>query len=113
MCAPIALYLKWRAELRHAEQRAADDTASQMARLSERLTGLGLRLEDLEASRTRHQEWVAQTEGLSLNRRGQVLRLHRRGESVAGIASALQLGRAEVQLMIKVHEFAKAAAAED
>ena len=41
--------------------------------------------------------------GLNLSKRTQVLRMHRGGHDNAGIASALALPRAEVDLLIKVH----------
>ncbi len=40
--------------------------------------------------------------GLNLSKRTQVLRRHRAGEDAAGIAAALHLPRAEVDLLIKV-----------
>ncbi|MEO8592528.1 MAG: hypothetical protein ABI759_04330 [Candidatus Solibacter sp.] len=41
--------------------------------------------------------------GLNLNKRSQALRMHRRGEAADQIASALELPRQEVDLLIKVH----------
>ena len=41
--------------------------------------------------------------GLNLNRRAQVLRMHRRGDAPDRIASLLELPRQEVDLLIKVH----------
>ncbi len=41
--------------------------------------------------------------GLNLSKRTQVLRMHRSGQDSAGIAAALALPRAEVELLIKVH----------
>jgi hypothetical protein len=41
--------------------------------------------------------------GLNLNKRSQALRMHRRGEAAEQIASALELPRQEVDLLIKVH----------
>jgi DNA-binding NarL/FixJ family response regulator len=40
----------------------------------------------------------------SPNRRSQILRLHRSGESIASIASALGISQGEVKLMVKVQE---------
>ena len=40
--------------------------------------------------------------GLNLSKRTQVLRLHRAGENVSGIATSLGLPRGEVELLIKV-----------
>ena len=41
---------------------------------------------------------------LNLNRRGQMLRLHRRGESIQAIASALGISQGEVKLTIRMQE---------
>jgi uncharacterized NAD-dependent epimerase/dehydratase family protein len=41
--------------------------------------------------------------GLNLSKRTQVLRMHRAGQDVDGIAASLALPRAEVELLIKVH----------
>ncbi|HTX34653.1 MAG TPA: hypothetical protein VME43_06520 [Bryobacteraceae bacterium] len=41
--------------------------------------------------------------GLNLSKRTQVLRMHRAGQDSAGIAAALALPRAEVDLLLKVH----------
>ena len=41
--------------------------------------------------------------GLNLNKRSQALRMHRHGEGAAQIASALELPRQEVDLLLKVH----------
>jgi Protein of unknown function (DUF2802) len=41
--------------------------------------------------------------GLNLTKRSQALRMHRRGESVDQIATALDLPRQEIDLLLKVH----------
>jgi len=41
--------------------------------------------------------------GLNLTKRAQVLRMHRHGEEPQGIATALELPLAEVELLLKVH----------
>jgi hypothetical protein len=43
---------------------------------------------------------------LNLNRRGQVLRMRRRGESPETISGSLGIPRNEVNLLLKVHEMA-------
>ena len=42
--------------------------------------------------------------GLNLNKRGQVLQMHRRGQSTDQIAASLGLPRTEVDLLLKVHQ---------
>ena len=44
--------------------------------------------------------------GLNWNKRAQVIRLSRQGEKPAGIASALQLPKAEVELLLKMEKMA-------
>jgi hypothetical protein len=51
--------------------------------------------------------WAQEVAGVNLNRRGQVLRLRRRGRTVEEIASTLQMPRGEVELMVKVHELSQ------
>jgi hypothetical protein len=42
--------------------------------------------------------------GLNLNKRGQVLQMHRRGQAPEQIASSLGLPLTEIELLIKVHQ---------
>ncbi len=83
------------------------ELVNQTEAVNARLAALDARLDVIDQSRKEHIEWLSQAEGLNLNRRGQVLRLHRRGDSVSDIASALRIGAAEVQLMIKVYELSR------
>jgi hypothetical protein len=46
--------------------------------------------------------------GINLSKRVQALRMHRRGESVATIAAALQTPRGEIDLLLKVCEWTSA-----
>ena len=49
---------------------------------------------------------TAGQQALNLNKRGQVLRMRRRGENPETIAAALSLPRNEVDLLLKVHQLA-------
>lgn len=62
------------------------------------------RLEEVEHVKNPLLTWGAQPAAVNLSRRGQVLRLHRRGTSIPEIASALKLSRGEVKLIIRVHD---------
>ena len=42
--------------------------------------------------------------GMNLNRRGQAMRLLRRGEDIAHVAAALAVPRAEIELLIRVQQ---------
>lgn len=78
--------------------------------LYERITELQNRIEQVsnEAKQTESKNqaptWSPEAGSFNLNRRGQILRLHRRGESVAEIASALKVSSGEVKLVLKVQE---------
>src|SRR5581483_7121538 len=66
------------------------------------------RIEELEQPRSTRADWFQEAAPMNLNRRGQVLRLHRRGDSSVHIASTLGLSQGEVKLIIKVHELSRA-----
>ncbi len=107
--ASLWLYLKLRAEFRRlALQTVNPQQVSELTgALSVRLARCESRLDSADRTRKDHAEWVSQAQSLNLNRRGQVLRLHRRGESAAEIASSLRMGQGEVKLMIKVYELSR------
>jgi DNA-binding NarL/FixJ family response regulator len=84
-----------------------EEFTSRLAGLEVRLAELEARLADSNARRQQDAEWLAQAESLNLNRRGQVIRLHRRGESPASIAQTLRLAPGEVKLIIKVFELGR------
>ena len=106
---PVWFYLRLKAEMHKLVIQMAthDDVAQSAEALTERLTGLENRLDMSEQNRQEHDEWISQAESLHLNRRGQVLRLHKRGDSVPEIASALRVGQGEVKLIIKVFELTR------
>ena len=109
VCLSAWLFIRLRAALRLlAKSIAAHEQLShQTNTLNARFTAIEMRLNTMDQSRQEHAEWLSQAEGLNLNRRGQVLRLHRRGDSASDIASALRMGKVEVQLMIKVYELSR------
>ena len=84
-----------------------DELNARIRVLEVRLAEIEARLADSENRRQQDTEWLAQAESLNLNRRGQVLRLHRRGEAPSSIASALRLSPGEVKLIIKVFELGR------
>jgi hypothetical protein len=61
------------------------------------------RLEDAMQSPPSPTVWSG-SPSVNLNRRGQVLRLFRRGDTPRQIASALSMRQGEVDLIIKVHQ---------
>jgi hypothetical protein len=80
--------------------------ASEMHELRERVGDREVR----EAERPAPVGWGQEIAGVNLNRRGQILRLRRRGRTVEEIATTLQMPRGEVELMVKVHEMSQRAA---
>jgi cell division protein FtsB len=88
---------------------AASQAATLGAGVQKSMDALGARLENLEhqAEELRRQPVeaapaLART-ALNLNKRAQVLRMHRRGDPPERIASLLEVPRQEVDLLIKVH----------
>ncbi len=79
------------------------------AELDGRLTEFVAELEALRArlsvveARAAPPDWAPQ--GLNLNRRGQVLRLHGKGRTTAEIATDLQISQGEVELLVKLHDW--------
>jgi hypothetical protein len=83
----------------------------------ERLQDLPQRLDDFQARVDELNErtvppggWVPAPESVHLNRRGQVLKLHRGGHSVCEIASNLGVSQGEVRLTLKLHGLMRAPA---
>lgn len=109
VCLSGCMFIRFRAALRQLAKSIAvhEQLSHQTNALSTRLVAIETRLNTMDQSGKEHSEWLSQAESLNLNRRGQVLRLHRRGDSVSDIASALRMGKGEVQLMIKVYELSR------
>jgi hypothetical protein len=109
VCVSAWLFVKLRAALGQLAKSIAvhEQLSEQTAALNVRLVALEARLNTVDQSRKEHSDWLSQAESLNLNRRGQVLRLHHRGDSVSDIASALRMRKGEVQLMIKVYELSR------
>jgi hypothetical protein len=96
-----------RRELRRPPKELLPDPATEEAltELASQIAQLRLRLEEVEQRKGPLSDWAAaEPSSVNLNRRGQVLRLYRRGDSVAHIASALGLSTGEVALIVKVQQ---------
>jgi hypothetical protein len=83
---------------------------ARVAHMAVEMDELRERLGERHAERPAPVGWAQEVAGVNLNRRGQVLRLRRRGRTVDEIASTLQMPRGEVELMVKVHELSQKAA---
>ncbi len=105
----VWLYRKGTAELQALVLKSVthDQLSAAASLLSHRLESLESRVENASQQRQEYAEWVSEAESLNLNRRGQVLRLHRRGDSASDIASSLRIGQGEVRLIIKIYELGR------
>jgi wobble nucleotide-excising tRNase len=95
--------LQWDVSDRRSECPALSD---KFQCLMAQLESFQVRFEDIEQRRTSLLDFSSESPDLSLSRRGQVLRLHTRGDSAAEIASALGVSEGEVKLTVTLHELA-------
>ena len=96
------LHLKMRTVARRGRERH-ESVESRLAQLTETSERLQLQLE--EGARPAPASQPGQS--LNLNKRGQVLRMQRRGETPETIAAALRIPQNEVTLLLKVHELSR------
>jgi DNA-binding NarL/FixJ family response regulator len=110
----LVIYLRFsmRREIERVRVESAQDASlpETVQEISHRLERLAARIEEIEQQRGPAFEWVPEPASLNLNRRGHVLRLYRRGDSIPQIAAALGLSQGEVELMVKVQGMKTAAA---
>ncbi|MBS1858045.1 MAG: hypothetical protein JST11_21930 [Acidobacteria bacterium] len=92
-------------EIEERRQRPATPAAdSAQSELRQALESLAAQVHELRSlPPAAPGDPAAARPGLNLSRRSQALRMHRRGESAEQIASALQVPRQEVDLLVKVH----------
>ena len=92
----------------HVKMRAlAHRGRNERESLESRLAEIAKALERIESHKARAERpSPASGQALNLNKRGQVLRMRRRGESTETIAGALGIPRNEVDLLLKVHRMA-------
>jgi hypothetical protein len=103
----LHLFSTMKLEQTKRERRAKDKWRA----LSEALSALHTDLDRVRAEMRDLQEHTGMlvppaptASGLNLNKRGQVLQMHRRGQSPDQIAVSLGLPRTEVDLLLKVHQ---------
>ena len=96
----FVLHMKMRTLARRSrEQREQlEGRVTQIAETAERLKA---QLAEMEKP-----QWVP-AQPLNLNKRGQILRMRRRGERPETIAGALSLPRNEVELLLRVHDLSQ------
>jgi len=72
-------------------------------------------LEELRKRLAEHQDsvqpaaplWATSDMAVNLNRRGQIIRLSRKGKSISEIAQDLNVAQGEVELLLKVHDLSQ------
>lgn len=108
LVACLLLFLSLKRENAHLRRRAQSDHDA----FQQTLDTFRYSLAKLEASLSERDHSPAPVavaaagppmESMNINKRSQVLRLYRRGESPEHIAGALHLPRTEVDLLLKVH----------
>lgn len=80
-----------------------DDQLQSLLPLRETVDALAVQLRDLQDHPHAAAPSGVPRAGFNLSKRSQALRMHRRGEAPEQIASALDLPRQEVELLLKVH----------
>ncbi|HVN06394.1 MAG TPA: hypothetical protein VMT86_18360 [Bryobacteraceae bacterium] len=103
------LFVTLKSELRSLA-RSRSEERRQLAALEAALADTRHAIQDSQADLREVEQQTgmlvapaAARSGLNLSKRTQVLRLHRAGHDIAGIATTLSLPRAEVDLLVKVH----------
>src|SRR5947208_1205241 len=104
----ISLFALHRAHLllREVDRRRAAPAAMTSEAdqdLREALEALSAQVQDLTKQPAIALEPGVPRPALNLTRRSQALRMHRRGDTPEKIASALEMPRQEVELLVKVH----------
>lgn len=96
----FVLHMKMRTLARKSREQRED--------IEVRVTQLAKTAEQLKAQLAEMEkpQWVP-AQPLNLNKRGQILRMRRRGERPETIAGALALPRNEVELLLKVHDLSQ------
>jgi len=101
-------YLALKRQIRELETQSASlaSLPEKMGEIREQLEKFRSRVDELEKRKNvpLEEPVTPLPAPVSLNRRGQVMRLHRSGESASAIASAFGVSQGEVKLMVKVQE---------
>jgi hypothetical protein len=109
LCVFFFLWSKAEARRLSRQMITRDELSEKMAEMQSRIEQVSNQTKQAE-SKSQAVTWTPEAGSFNLNRRGQILRLHRRGESVAEIASALKISSGEVKLVLKVQELSSGAA---
>lgn len=102
------LYRLWSRVREVRENQSACLTAQDLTELRDALAEVGRRVSLLETDMAAVPSMPKGT--INVSKRGQVIRLHRRGDDTAEIAAAVGLRRAEVDLIVKLQKLAGSSA---
>jgi hypothetical protein len=103
----LYLFFTLKVELAKLDQRSQNKCTAlteTIAALRAELDAQGALIRDMQEHSGMLVPPAPTASGLNLNKRGQVLQMHRRGQSADQIATTLGLPRTEVDLLLKVHQ---------
>jgi DNA-binding NarL/FixJ family response regulator len=102
----LTAFLRARTLVREAARSAKadhDQCEIAVASLREQLNGLATQLQEARREAASSSSCSVPRSGLNLTKRSQALRMQRRGDATAEIASTLGVPLQEVDLLLKVH----------
>lgn len=100
----LAVAFQVRKLAREDKGKEPDPLASEIAGLKWEIISLADRISVLESAEPRETTGATQIRsGMNLNKRTQALRQHRQGQPSIDIAKTLDMPKAEVDLLVKVH----------
>jgi len=107
----LGSFLYQRRQIRRLQEElsAQQQQYEPLREVPQRLHALAERIEEINERTVPAVTWTRAPESVHLNRRGQVLKLHRRGHDVPQIASDLGISRGEVRLTLKLNELLRSA----
>lgn len=103
MAACVFLFVTLKKEIAETGAAYRDRIAALETALKELGASLDQLKRDLAEAEARAEAAARPVTGMNLNKRGQALRMHRRGETPDQIAAALGVPVNEVELLLKVH----------
>jgi hypothetical protein len=98
-----------KAALRRSAEREA--ARIEMDQLRSELSGLKTTMDQLQQFQAERQAALVPQASINLTKRGQILRMSRRGETPQHISAALSLPQKEVNLTLKIHKMLLSGAA--
>jgi hypothetical protein len=107
LCLCLYLFFTLKMEISALEQRGkARETAyaESISSIRASLDGARERIREVQEQTGMLVQPAPTRSGLNLSKRGQVLQLHRRGQSPEQISTSLGLPLTEIDLLIKVHQ---------